>query len=384
MTENASTSTDPSPAAQPAAPSRLGRGAQRRHWTVLAVCVVLLVPLRCVSENRRAELQIKPRSPAEAAGLWETVSTSGAGPFRAFYNLFTWMQIGEAEDNREYYQLVDLYRTILRLQPRNVRIQRFLADQLMDTIAPNAADAESAWPWVREGKELLDKAVQRNPRAWDIHDALAYYWFRRMADYPIWMLDFEIARGEQCLFHREPAWQQLAEETLADFNALSADEQRAFRHAVSRIGFTLLYSSNLAEFSEFNQLSTAAQSVFQRCNQLRMLGEILTWDAALDPATGLLAREQPRAMRRFVRRVRDAASLSYGSHQQVSTMRNQVWQHAARVQQWMLDRVASGDIKPADLQFSTAYLREAWDKFPPEPGAVSVNGQPLSDSFFTD
>ncbi|MGE0433363.1 MAG: hypothetical protein AB7K09_04840 [Planctomycetota bacterium] len=363
---------------------RIGGRAQRIHWTVLAVALLALFPLRAISESHRDDLQIKPRTASEAAGLWETMMTSGAGSLRAFAILFTWFQINEAEDNREYFRLVQLYENVKQLQPRNTKVQRFLADQLMDNIAPNQATNEGRWKWVAQGKQYLDEATARNVRAYDLHSALHFYWFKRMTDYPIHILEAELARGDACLFRLEPAWQALAERTVADFHALPAEEQLAFRHAVDRIGFLLAYSSNIAQFTEYRQLSRDAQSIYRRCNLLRLIGALLSFEFAMQPSTGLAPEDQARSMRWLAPRVWDVLVRSEGSVEEVAEARARVWEHAVRAWMRIQNLLDTGKLDDADplVNFSRDELRSAWRVYPPTPGTLSPDDAAIADSHF--
>jgi hypothetical protein len=97
------------------------------------------------------------------------------GAFRGFFVNMLWYQANEAKEAGNYYQAIDLAKTITRLQPRFPRVWAFHAWNLAYNISVLTQTAPERWNWVNSGIRLLrNQGIPANPNDLMIHRELAW------------------------------------------------------------------------------------------------------------------------------------------------------------------------------------------------------------------
>jgi hypothetical protein len=97
------------------------------------------------------------------------------GAFRGFFVNMLWWRANEAKENGNYYEAIDLAKTITRLQPRFPRVWAFHAWNLAYNISVTTQTAAERWNWVNAGIRLLrNEAIPKNPNDLLVHRELSW------------------------------------------------------------------------------------------------------------------------------------------------------------------------------------------------------------------
>lgn len=349
-------------------------GDRARLWIMLAIAVAVLVPIRLISAAKRDAMGLQPRTEAEAAGLWETMVNSGTGAFRAFANIALFTRIRDAEEEGEFFLLVDLYERILVVQPHNPAVQVHLAGQMMHTISQKTADEETAWQWVARGKKLLDDATAKNPTSPRLRQAQAHFFHQLGTRYPIRILRRELALGDASVLTREPAWRAEAQTLVAQYDALGPEERTRLDHALKRIGHRLIYEQALAIYPEFNVLSLHARSIYLRFNITRHRLALLAYEAALDPAANVEPDGLPQLAVYAALRAHDLLALTAElPPSDQGAQRAIVWRHAAQLHQFTPQGLPGYPGHAARV--ATSWHQQNFSRYPPptdSPGEMRM------------
>lgn len=106
--------------------------------------------------------------PQVAAGI-------AMGAFRGFFVNLLWYRANEAKESGNYYEAIDLAKTITRLQPRFPRVWAFHAWNLAYNISVLTQTASERWNWVNAGIRLLrNEGIPANNNDLMIHKELAW------------------------------------------------------------------------------------------------------------------------------------------------------------------------------------------------------------------
>ncbi len=97
------------------------------------------------------------------------------GAFRGLFVNALWWRANKAKEDGNFYEAVDLARTITRLQPRFPRVWAFHAWNLAYNISVATQTHTERWQWVNSGIRLLrEEGIPSNPNDMFIHKELAW------------------------------------------------------------------------------------------------------------------------------------------------------------------------------------------------------------------
>ncbi|MBL8759500.1 MAG: hypothetical protein JNK35_13860 [Phycisphaerae bacterium] len=103
------------------------------------------------------------------------------GAFRGLFVNVLWMRANKAKDQGNYYEAIDLARTITKLQPRFPRVWAFHAWNMAYNISVTTNTASERWQWVNNGIRLLrDEGIPANPNDLLIHRELAWIFHHKI------------------------------------------------------------------------------------------------------------------------------------------------------------------------------------------------------------
>ncbi len=103
------------------------------------------------------------------------------GAFRGLFVNVLWMRANKAKDQGNYYEAIDLARTITKLQPRFPRVWAFHAWNMAYNISVTTNTASERWQWVNNGIRLLrDEGIPANPNDLLIHRELAWIFHHKV------------------------------------------------------------------------------------------------------------------------------------------------------------------------------------------------------------
>ncbi len=97
------------------------------------------------------------------------------GAFRGLFVNALWWRANKAKEAGNFYEAVDLAKTITRLQPRFPRVWAFHAWNLAYNISVATQTHTERWQWVNAGIRLLrEEAIPANPNDIFVHKELAW------------------------------------------------------------------------------------------------------------------------------------------------------------------------------------------------------------------
>ncbi len=106
------------------------------------------------------------------------------GAFRGLFVNMLWMRAQKAKDAGNYYEAIDLARTITKLQPRFPRVWAFHAWNMAYNISVTTNTNFERWQWVGNGIRLLrDEGIPANPNDLLLHRELAWIFLHKVQGY---------------------------------------------------------------------------------------------------------------------------------------------------------------------------------------------------------
>ncbi len=92
------------------------------------------------------------------------------GAFRGMFVNYLWLRANKAKERGNFYEAVDLAKTITKLQPRFPRVWAFHAWNMAYNISVTTQTAPERWQWVSAGIRILrDEGIPANPNDLLIH-----------------------------------------------------------------------------------------------------------------------------------------------------------------------------------------------------------------------
>jgi hypothetical protein len=170
-----------------------------RCWLFAALalgCAIGSAPLLHSLNRQRDALGLTGLSEGTGGVPPEIVATAAAlGPFRAVLIDLLWMRATELQDQGQFFELVQLYDWISKLEPRfplvweymawnfayNISV-KFSVRPAQETPSPDQPDPhELRWQWVNRGIEVLrDRGIRYNPRAYSLYRELAWIYSHKI------------------------------------------------------------------------------------------------------------------------------------------------------------------------------------------------------------
>jgi hypothetical protein len=126
--------------------------------------------------NARATLAGVPPVYALADGL--------LGGFRGFMISTLWQRAQEKKNNRQFYEMTDIYKIIAALEPNYPNAWANMAwDLSYNVVAEYENDPRERVDWVFRGVDMLrNEAIRHNPRSALLYDQVAWIFFNKMAN----------------------------------------------------------------------------------------------------------------------------------------------------------------------------------------------------------
>lgn len=156
----------------------------RRAALLIATAVCLWAGGRCLDRaNHLGDVHLLfSRDTDEAAPPEYILASSLLGGFRGIFITGLWMHAQELKETGRYYEMVDVYKIILTLQPHHASAWRYQAWDLTYNVSNEFTDdLEHRVYWVFRGIDLLRKeAVQKVPRTPELYWELAWYFHHKL------------------------------------------------------------------------------------------------------------------------------------------------------------------------------------------------------------
>ena len=103
------------------------------------------------------------------------------GLFRSVILDILWMRASSLQQENRFYEIVQLYDLIGKLQPHNARIWSYMGWNMAYNISVALPSAEERWRWVQNGlQRLIDNGLRYNPYDLDIYQETARIYGHKM------------------------------------------------------------------------------------------------------------------------------------------------------------------------------------------------------------
>ncbi len=110
-------------------------------------------------------------------------STMALGSFRGLIADILWLRSENMKQNGQYFEMVQLAKWIVDLQPNFAGASSFLAWNLAYNVSVTTSDFEQRWQWVNEGIKLLrDQAIVYNPESPKLYQELAWIYLHKLGN----------------------------------------------------------------------------------------------------------------------------------------------------------------------------------------------------------
>jgi len=152
-------------------------------WLVSAAAAIGAagwVVLPALVEGRRSA-ELAPGDPLEdtSPGLALTSTLMGGG--RGLAIIALWTRAMAMQEEGRYFELVQLFDLIGRLEPHFPTIWQYASWNLAYNVSVKFTDPEERWRWVSRGIELArDRGIVYNPRSVDIYFEIAWIYFHKV------------------------------------------------------------------------------------------------------------------------------------------------------------------------------------------------------------
>jgi hypothetical protein len=148
---------------------------------LIIALLALLVPLQERINRLRVEEELIEVEVFEATTPTDVWGTLLLGGFRGIAVNILWVRAMRLQwIEKEFFELVALYRIIQALQPRFAMVWSFSAWNMAYNIAAQVDTVEEKWRWIQAGISDLKEGVRRNPRSFRLPLELGWFYFDRV------------------------------------------------------------------------------------------------------------------------------------------------------------------------------------------------------------
>ncbi len=139
-------------------------------------------------------------------------TTMALGSFRGLIADLLWLRAASLQEDKNYYEMVQLASWITKLQPRFASATAYLAWNMAYNISVTCSLWEDRWYWVWEGIKLIrDEALLYNPDDQKLYWELAVIFQQKMGnvlDNASYYYKTRLAEEMQDIITAEPAWEK--------------------------------------------------------------------------------------------------------------------------------------------------------------------------------
>ncbi|MFA6814683.1 MAG: hypothetical protein WCS73_00095 [Lentisphaeria bacterium] len=157
----------------------------KKHFTGLILSFVVLLCVLSMVQNRmnavRADYHLTDVAPLENAPPLVAFTSVALGGFRGLIADWLWLRSTRMKDEGKYFEMVQLAKWIVKLQPRFTDSAAFLAWNMAYNISVTFTSFEDRWRWVKRGIELIrDEALNYNPGDPELFHQLGWIYQHKM------------------------------------------------------------------------------------------------------------------------------------------------------------------------------------------------------------
>ncbi|MBP5232514.1 MAG: hypothetical protein J6333_03830 [Planctomycetes bacterium] len=157
----------------------------RYLYLLLAVAIFFAAAWRADGlADYRAAHRLNSRSAAAGVPPAYALADGLLGGFRGFLISTLWQRAQDKKQNRQFYEMVDLYKIISTLEPNYPNAWANMAWDLSYNVAAEfEEDPRERVYWIFAGVNMLrDEAIRHNPHSALLYDQLSWIFFNKMAN----------------------------------------------------------------------------------------------------------------------------------------------------------------------------------------------------------
>ena len=155
-----------------------------RQYVFGIACIagLVLASLLLPGINRqREEFQLTANPVLENAPPELVFATTALGGFRGIIVDVLWLRAIELQQESKFFELVQLFDWIGKLEPRCVPVWVYSAWNMAYNISVELPNAPERWLWIRQGmRRLLDHGIRYNQRASELYRELAWIYSHKI------------------------------------------------------------------------------------------------------------------------------------------------------------------------------------------------------------
>ena len=161
------------------------RSVKSRVVLYLLFIAVFFLPVYVFLEElneKRSEFHLASASSLEGAPPELVLATTVLGGFRGIAVDYLWIRAIELQRSGKYFELVQLYDWIGKMEPRMEMVWAHNAWNMAYNISVELSSPEERWIWIKHGIELLrDEGLKYNPRSSMLYRELAWIYLHKIA-----------------------------------------------------------------------------------------------------------------------------------------------------------------------------------------------------------
>lgn len=134
--------------------------------------------------EQRDEFNLTATTPLENAPPELVLATTALGGFRGIIVDYLWIRAMELQRSGKYFELVQIYDWIGKMEPRIEAIWSHNAWNMAYNISVELPSAEERWLWIKRGIELLrDEGLKYNPESSLLYMELAWIYQHKIGGF---------------------------------------------------------------------------------------------------------------------------------------------------------------------------------------------------------
>ncbi len=134
-------------------------------------------------ESRR-QYHLNWDEPLENSPPLVSFTTVALGGFRGIVADLLWLRAGDLQDQKKFFELVQLADWITKLEPRFALVWEFQAWNMAYNVSVMLDNPADRWRWVRQGIKLLrDEGLYYNPGDPGLYHQLGWLFFHKVGQY---------------------------------------------------------------------------------------------------------------------------------------------------------------------------------------------------------
>lgn len=239
-----------------------------RQWLFLLLAIACVaVASQLLPSIDRSREDLMPNPVAENMPPELVLATTALGGFRGIIVDILWLRAMELQQAEKFFELVQLFDWIGKLEPRCVPVWVYAAWNMAYNISVELPNAPERWMWVKQGiSRLRDHGIPYNQRSGDLYRELGWIYSHKIGgttDTYHWYYKTQLAAEVEDVMGRGPAIDiqpfVSAPKTLAELTQRC--DPKPLLGALAAAGYEPL-KNPLAAVAALGEKASPAQDIF--------------------------------------------------------------------------------------------------------------------------